>query len=264
MADLITNTPTEPVFKESSVTSSTTGTDEHAINQRLRAQYAEIAQLAGGLAHEIRNPLSTMCLNLDLLAEDFQNPETPRDRRVLQKIERLRKETQRLQNILEDFLRFARVQDLKRTPVDLNVVVEEIRDFCEAQAMSQGIVVRTHYDPDLPRVALDVELFKQALLNLILNAQVAMPHGGELILTTRRDDPWVVLDVTDTGLGMTDEVRARIFDAFFSTRPGGSGLGLPTTRKIVAAHGGTIQVQSESGKGSQFTIRLPYGERLGE
>ena len=83
-----------------------------------------------------------------------------------------------------------------------------------------------------------------------------MPAGGELILTTRRDGAWIVLDVTDTGVGMTEEVRGRIFDAFFSTRPGGSGLGLPTTRKIVEAHGGTIQVQSEPGKGSQFTIRL--------
>jgi signal transduction histidine kinase len=84
-----------------------------------------------------------------------------------------------------------------------------------------------------------------------------MPSGGELILTTRRDDGGVALDVTDTGVGMTDEVRDRIFDAFYSTRPGGSGLGLPTTRKIIEGHGGTIHVQSEPGKGSRFTIRLP-------
>ena len=84
-----------------------------------------------------------------------------------------------------------------------------------------------------------------------------MPSGGELILTTRREGRWVVLDVTDTGVGMTEEVRARIFDAFFSTRPAGSGLGLPTTRKIVEAHGGTIHVQSEPGKGSQFTHSPP-------
>ncbi len=87
-----------------------------------------------------------------------------------------------------------------------------------------------------------------------------MPAGGELILTTRRDGTWAVLDVTDTGLGMTDQVRERIFDAYFSTRPGGSGLGLPTTRKIVEAHGGAIHVQSELGKGSQFSIRLPLYE----
>ena len=229
--------------------------DEHALN--LRLQYAEISQLAGGLAHEIRNPLSTMSLNLDLLAEDFQQAESPRDRRVLQKIERLRRESQRLQDILENFLRFARAQDLRLETAELNVVVEELRDFFEPQAMTQGIVIRTQYEPDLPRSSLDVDLFKQALLNLILNAEHAMPHGGELILTTRRDGPTAVIEVTDTGIGMTEDVRARVFDAFYSTRPGGSGLGLPTTRKIIEAHGGTIRVRSEPGKGSQFTIRLP-------
>jgi two-component system sensor histidine kinase HydH len=231
--------------------------DEHADNQRLRARYAEIAQLAGSLAHEIRNPLSTMRLNLALLAEDFPNPETPREKRIVQKIDRLRRESQRLEDILEDFLRFARVQELRREPADLNAVVDDLRDFCEPQAVSQGIVIRTHYADDLPEVLLDVDLFKQALLNLMLNAQHAMPDGGELILTTRRDDPWVVLEVTDTGLGMSEEVRARVFDAFYSTRPGGSGLGLPTTRKIVEAHGGSIHVESVPGKGSQFSIRLP-------
>jgi signal transduction histidine kinase len=235
--------------------------DEHEINRRLRAQYTEIAQLAGGLAHEIRNPLSTMSLNLDLLVEDFQNPETPRDRRVLQKIERLRKESQRLQNILEDFLRFAWVQELRLEPADLNAIVDDMRDFCEPQAGTRGIVMRTFYASDLPPLRLDVELIKQALLNLILNAEHAMPDGGELILRTRREGSWNVLDVTDTGLGMSEDVRSRVFDAFYSTRPGGSGLGLPTTRKIVEAHGGTIHVQSVPGKGSQFSVRLPGGDR---
>jgi signal transduction histidine kinase len=244
--------------------------DEHETNLRLRAQYAEIAQLAGGLAHEIRNPLSTMCLNLDLLAEDFQNAETTRDRRVLQKIERLRRESQRLQNILEEFLRFARIQELRLVPADFNVIVDEMRDFCEPQAAALGIVIRVHYAHELPEVWLDIDLFKQALLNLILNAEHAMPDGGELILRTRREGAWSVLDVIDTGVGMSEEVRSRVFDAFYSTRPGGSGLGLPTTRKIVEAHAGRIHVQSEVGKGSQFTIQLPaalaqsQGTALGE
>lgn len=227
-------------------------------NRILREQYAEIAQLAGGLAHEIRNPLSTMRMNLDLLAEDFEAPETQKDRRILQKIERVRKESHRLEDILEDFLRFIRVQELRLEPADLNEVVDVLRDFQEGQAASQGVVIRTHLADSLPPVPLEVELFKQALLNLTLNALNAMPEGGELILTTRREPPGrAVLEVLDTGVGIPPESRDRVFDAFYSTRPGGSGLGLPTVRRIVEAHGGTIGLESEPGKGTKFTIRLP-------
>ncbi len=236
---------------------ATDGLDDTALNRRLRAQYAEIAQLAGGLAHEIKNPLSTMSLNLDLLIEDFREVESPRDRRVLQKLERVRRETERLHDIVEDFLRFAKVQDLRTEPTDLSAVVDDLRDFCEPQAMGQGIVLRTQYDPDLPPVPLDVALFKQALWNLIRNAHHAMPDGGELILQTRREGDEAILDVTDTGVGLEPEVAGRVFDAFYSTRPGGSGLGLPTTRKVVEAHGGTIDLQSVPGQGTRFTVRLP-------
>lgn len=230
---------------------------ENESTRRLRAQYAEISQLAGGLAHEVRNPLSTLSLNLDLLVEDLQGSDSPRDRRLRQRADRLKREVQRLQDILENFLRFARIQELKLAENDLNLLVEELCDFYEPQAATQRIVVRTHFATDLPPLLVDADLFKQALLNLILNAEHAMPEGGELILTTRLDGDEAVLEVTDTGVGMTEDLQARIFDPFFSTRPGGSGLGLPTARKIVEAHGGTIEVQSVPGKGSRFAIRLP-------
>ncbi len=230
---------------------------EQDITRRLRAQNAELSQLAGGLAHEIRNPLSTLSLNLDLLEEDFQGAESPRDRRIQQRVGRLKREVQRLYDILENFLRFARVQELKFSPTDLNALVEELCDFYEPQASTLGIVVRTYFSPDLPRPVMDADLFKQAVLNLMLNAEHAMAEGGELIMTTRRDGHWIVLDVIDTGAGMPADVQTRIFDPFYSTRPGGSGLGLPTTRKIVEAHGGAIEVDSVPGKGTRFSLRLP-------
>jgi len=234
---------------------STTADPE--LTRRLRDRYTEIAQLAGGLAHEIRNPLSTMRLNLDLLAEDFQAPESPRDQRILKKIERVRKESHRLESLLEDFLRFARARELHVESIDLNAVVDDLRDFCEPQAASQGIVLRTHDGGEPLVVRLDVDMFKQALFNLIRNAQHAMPDGGELILTARRSGSSAVLDVVDTGCGIPADLRDRIFEPFFSTRPAGTGLGLPTVRKIVEAHGGSLGLESEMGKGSKFTIRLP-------
>jgi signal transduction histidine kinase len=200
-----------------------------------------------------------MRLNLDLLAEDFQDPQTPRDRRVLAKIDRVRKESHRLEALLEDFLRFVRVREPELVPADLNEVVDDMSVFCLDRANSAGVVIRTHLADDLPEVRLNVEMFKQALLNLMLNALQFTPAGGELILATRREGDRAVIEVTDTGAGIAEEVQPRVFDAFFSTRPGGSGLGLPTTRRIVEAHGGTITLHSAPGKGSRFTIRLPIG-----
>jgi signal transduction histidine kinase len=225
--------------------------------QRLLEQYTEIAALAGGLAHEIKNPLSTIQLNLGLLAEDFEGAETPRDQRALRKIRTVERECQRLNDILEDFLRFARIKPLRLESSDPNGVVQEIIDFVAPEAATRGIEVVPYLHADLPRVLLDREVFKQALLNLLINAQHAMPSGGQIVLQTRPTGGAVEIDVIDTGVGMDAETLAQIFRPFFSTRKDGSGLGLPTTRKIVKAHRGTIAVQSEAGKGTRFTITLP-------
>lgn len=217
----------------------------------------ELAQLAGGLAHEIRNPLSTMLLNLDLLAEDFAQPESQREARALQKIDRIRRETVRLQTIVEDFLRLARVQDLRLDHFELNSVVDDLRDFFEPEANAAGVVLRVEYGTNLPPLLLDVELFKQAVFNLVLNAVHAMPDGGDLILTTRKEGPWQIFEVTDTGKGIDPALLHKVFEPFFSTKKGGTGLGLPLTKRIIEAHGGEILLCSEPGKGSKFTIKLP-------
>src|SRR5947209_15788663 len=220
-------------------------------------QYAELAELAGGFVHEVRNPLSTLKSNLQLLAEDFQEPQSQRERRAQERINRLLAECQRLEDISNDFLRFARAQHLELAPADLAAEVEELVDFFGPQARAHNIDVHCYFPADLPSVPLDRDLFKQALLNLLLNAQQAMPDGGELTLQATREPGGVCLSLIDTGKGMPPEVAARAFQPFYSTRPGGTGLGLPTTRKIIEAHGGTIEVQSEAGRGTKFTIRLP-------
>jgi signal transduction histidine kinase len=220
-------------------------------------QYAELAELAGGFVHDLKNHLSTLRLNLQLLAEDFQDPQSQRERRALDRVQRLQNECQRLVDVSNEFLRFARVKDLELKPVDLTALIEEMVDFFEPMVHSAGIEIKRYLPADLPSVLLDREMFKQALLNLLLNAQQAMPSGGEITIQARAEPESVILSLIDTGQGMTSEVLANAFRPFYSTRSGGTGLGLATTRKIIEAHGGTIDVQSEVGHGTKFTLRLP-------
>jgi len=223
-------------------------------------QYAALAELAGGFIHEIKNHLSTLGLNLQLLAEDFQEPENQRERRALDRIQRLQGECQRLVDVANDFLRFARIQDLDRQPTSLAKIIEDMIDFFSPTARSAHVEIKSFVSADLPLVPLDSELFKQALLNLMLNAEQAMPEGGEITIQAIQDGEAICLSLIDTGKGISDEVLGKIFQPFFSTRTGGHGLGLPTTRKIVEAHGGVIEVQSEIGRGTKFTIRLPISD----
>lgn len=226
----------------------------------LDPQYAELAELAGAFIHDVKNHLGTLKLNLQLLAEDFEPPQTQRERRALDRVRRLQGECEHLVDVANDFLRFARLKDLELSPTDLSSVVEEIIDFFTPVALENRIEIKSYLPADLPQVCLHRETFKQGLLNLLINAQQAMPEGGEITFQAMRDRERVVLNLIDTGKGMSPEVAARAFRPFFSARPGGTGLGLATTRKIIEAHGGTIEVQSEVGRGTKFTIRLPAAE----
>jgi two-component system, NtrC family, sensor histidine kinase HydH len=225
-------------------------------------QYALLAELAGGFIHEIKNHLSTLGLNLQLLAEDFQEPENQRERRALQRVQRLQTECQRLVEVSNDFLRFARIKDLNLVPADLGKVVEELIDFFGPTARAAEIDLKTFLPADLPQVPLDRDLFKQALLNLLLNAEQALTQGGEITIQAVVENSDLCLSIIDTGKGIPPEVLAKIFQPFFSTKPSGSGLGLATTRKIIESHHGTIDVQSEPGKGTKITIKLPVVKPL--
>ena len=231
--------------------------DAQQEHRRLQAENTELATLAGGLAHEIRNPLSTIGMNLELLAEELENDDSQRARRMLRRIANLQGECRNLEEILNAFLQFARAGELHLSDGNLNTIVSDYVDFLEPQANSMEVELRPHLDSDLPVVMLDKSLMRQALVNLCRNAIEAMPEGGSIDLLTRTRGDDVVLEIIDTGKGMDEKTREQMFQAFFSTRSGGSGLGLPTVRKIVEAHHGRISCESEVGKGTRFTITLP-------
>ncbi|HJQ80542.1 MAG TPA: ATP-binding protein, partial [Lacipirellulaceae bacterium] len=188
--------------------------------------------------------------------------QTPVQRRAAKRIDIVRRECQRLQSLLDDFLNFAKVRRLHLEPSDLNHQIDDVLEFFAPEAKEASVEVVRYLDPDLPRVMIDREAFRQALLNLIINAKQAMPDGGQLIVRTAAKGDTAALYLIDTGCGMDERTASRMFEAFFSTKPGGSGLGLPTTQKIIAALGGRISVQSELGRGTQFTIELPVPARI--
>lgn len=241
------------------------------LEARTRAveRLAEQATLTGGLAHEIKNPLSTIGLNLQLIHEQVAELalDEPEGGRLQRRLDSLSGEVSRLRTILEDFLRYAGQLRLDRQEVSINDAVEELIDFYTPQAQSSGVKLRSQLDSKAGQVWVDVTLFKQALLNLLINATQAMvaaryeetAHGGavDLIVTTegRRDE--VLVHVIDTGPGIAEARRETIFKPYYSTKRDGSGLGLPTSRRIVESHGGHIEVHSEPGKGSDFTVHLP-------
>jgi signal transduction histidine kinase len=149
--------------------------------------YAQLAELAGGFIHEIKNHLGTLGLHLQLLAEDFQEPRDQRERRSLTRVQKLQVECQRLTDIANDFLRFARIKDLPLTPAGLGKVIEEMIDFFTPTARAANIDIKAYLPADLPAVALNADMFKQALLNLMLNAEQAMPDGGSLTIQAARE-----------------------------------------------------------------------------
>jgi len=230
--------------------------------QRLAAQYTEVARLAGALAHEIKNPLSTIRLNMELLAEEIDEAQSPAQRRAAKRLQVMQRECQRLQDLLDDFLNFTKVRRLKLAPTQLNQEIEGTLELFAADADSGKVELVTYLDPDLPSVQLDSESFRSALLNLLINAKQAMPDGGQIVVRTTTSGGNVVLHLIDNGCGIDDQTAPHMFEAFYSTKPGGSGLGLPLTGKIIEAHGGRIHVQSEVGQGTQFTIELPALPRL--
>ncbi len=226
------------------------------LEQKLRA--AERLGYVGGmvskLAHELRNPLNTISVNLQLLEEDCAKFN---DEKILKRLRVSRNEINRLEHLLSDFLRFAKPATLDLKPTDLDHLLGGFIEFIMPSAERNKIKITALLGKDLPSILLDEKLFKSALLNVVLNSISAMPEGGTITFRTRQRKERILLTITDTGCGIPAEQLAKIFDIFYTTREGGSGLGLPITRRIIEDLGGTITLDSTPGMGTTAIISLP-------
>jgi len=227
--------------------------------KRLEAQLIQSAKLtslgvmAGGIAHEIRNPLAISSAAAQLLLE------RPHDQNLREEAAgKIHSGIQRASYIIENLLKFARPPEERMLPVDVNEVLEETLSLLSSQLRVQRVKLQKDFAPGLPRVMGNKSLLQQVFSNMILNACNAMPDGGSLTVATKQTRGGMEIQFADSGVGIPTEHLSKIFDPFFTTMPvgRGTGLGLSISYSIIQQHGGTIEVVSQVGAGTMFTIRL--------
>ncbi len=217
---------------------------------------AAIGRMAAHVTHEVRNPLSSISLNVEMLEDELDPGDT--EARALMKA--IHREVDRLTAITEEYLRLARLPQPRLEPDDLGELLRSVERFVRREMEASGVALEVMVEEELPAVAFDEAQIRQALLNLLRNAREAM-DGGTVRVVARAEEGGVRIDVLDEGPGISEEVRMRIFDLFFSTKERGSGLGLPLTKQIIAAHGGTIRCASPPEGGTRFEVWLPVLDR---
>ncbi|HLV60955.1 MAG TPA: ATP-binding protein [Fredinandcohnia sp.] len=220
---------------------------------------ATVGRMATQIAHEIRNPLSAIALNTELLAEEIAGTGSEEALRLCAAIG---KEVERLEEVTEQYLRFARPMETHLARDDVGVVVRDLAQFVAPELQAMGIDLRVDVPEQLP-ARIDEPQLRQALLNLVRNAKEAMPEGGVLTLAARtRPGGEVEIVVEDTGEGMSEEALERIFEPFFTTKKRGTGLGLSLTQQIVQQHGGRLECESAPRRGTTFRVVLPAADLL--
>lgn len=227
-----------------------------SINTQLQVseRLAALGRITAGVAHEVKNPLNSMRLWLENLKESLP---ADQDAESLQAVQVLDKEIDRLDAVVKRFLDFTRPLELKLEATDLAELLRDVIRVAQPQMQKAGVDVEEFLGNGVPEVWADRDLLKQAVLNLVLNAGEAMNTGGELRVELARRGEMAEISVSDTGRGIPLENQQKIFQLFFTTRPGGSGIGLATTFRIVQLHNGSIDFHSEAGRGTTFRIELP-------
>ncbi len=217
---------------------------------------ASLGTVAAGIAHDLNNPLQTIRSRAELLLESLDSLTMAEMRDDLEAIHR---QAQRAGRIVEEFLALSRRREKSQEPVNLNQLIERVSMLIGDQLRKVGITLRTDPGTDLPDVIGDGTALERVLVNLVTNARDALPKGGVIKLTSGRpyEPQWVYLSVMDTGAGIAPETLSKVFDLLYTTKAEGTGLGLWLSRRIVQEHGGKLEVQSELGHGTTFTIKLP-------
>ena len=224
------------------------------IQLRHADRLATIGQLSAGVAHELNEPLGNILAFAQLARKE---PELPRQ--AARDLDKIVTTSLHAREIIKKLMYFSRQMPPRKSRVNLNVLVEDGLYFLEARCLKDGVAIQRDFSPAIADIVADPSQLNQVLVNLVVNAIQAMPGGGMLKIATRGLGEQVALVVEDNGVGMTPQVMKHIFDPFFTTKDihEGTGLGLPVVHGIVAAHGGTIEVESTPGRGSKFEVRLP-------
>jgi len=217
------------------------------------AKLAALGRLTSGVAHEVKNPLNAMVLQLELLKAKLAD----QGAQVKPHLEILAAEIRRLDRVVRTFLDFTRPIELHPTETDVASLVREVFTLAEPQAQNNKVRLVLEPPNALPPVRLDRDLMKQALLNLVLNGCQAMPAGGELKVTPHALPQLLELEIADQGVGIPEEARQKIFSLYFTTKPGGTGVGLAMAYRIVQLHNGSIDFTSEINRGTTFRVSLP-------
>lgn len=226
--------------------------DEIELSRRISAS----GRVTRGVAHEVKNPINAIVLHLQLLRNKLQqiDPDTTRH------VDIIDSEIHRLDRVVQILVDFTRPRDLRMEEIDLRPTLEEVALLAAPDAEQHGVTLVSELPPDPITVKVDADFIKQAILNVVLNGVQSMPNGGTLTIAAKRNEDTVTTEVRDQGVGIPATLQEKIFELYFTTKKSGSGIGLAQTYQIMQWHYGSVDFESEEGKGTTFRLRLPLAE----
>jgi signal transduction histidine kinase len=226
--------------------------DEIEMSRRLSAS----GRVTGGVAHEVKNPINAIVLHLQLLQNKLSqlDPDTRRHMDIIGS------EIQRLDRVVQTLVDFTRARELRLVEIDFRRLLDEVVLLAAPDAAQHSVTVKRNLPEQSLPVCVDLDLMKQALLNVMLNGAQAMPQGGQLTVSAYRDGNVVLAEISDQGLGIPDDMHEKIFELYFTTKKDGSGIGLAQTYQILQWHYGSVEFESAEGAGTTFRFRIPMAE----